>query len=74
MERSLDRFWPRARSKVYEEPKKLVAHGLARAKQETAGRRSRHRLLDHGQGPAGARTRWTEEPGAGPSIEGPRRW
>ena len=30
MGRSLDRIWPRAESKVYEEPKKLVANGYAR--------------------------------------------
>ena len=31
MDRTLGQFWPRARSKLYEEPKKLVAHGLAKA-------------------------------------------
>jgi len=31
MGRSLGRIWPRAASKLYEEPKKLVAAGLARA-------------------------------------------
>ena len=31
VDRTLRRFWPRASSKLYEEPKKLVAHGLARA-------------------------------------------
>ena len=31
MDRTLNRFWPRARSKLYEEPKKLVAQGLAEA-------------------------------------------
>jgi hypothetical protein len=29
MERTLYRTWPRARSRLYEEPRKLVAHGLA---------------------------------------------
>src|ERR671938_339368 len=28
MDRSLGRMWPRAQSKIYEEPKKLVAHAL----------------------------------------------
>ena len=28
MDRSLGRIWPRAQSKLYEEPKKLVARGL----------------------------------------------
>ena len=31
VDRSLRRIWPRARSKLYEEPKKLVDHGLATA-------------------------------------------
>src|SRR5437763_519755 len=41
MDRSLGRIWPRATSKLYEEPKKLVEHGFARASTERNGRRSR---------------------------------
>jgi len=41
MDRTLSRFWPRARSKLYEEPKKLVAAGLAEATPGTHGRRPR---------------------------------
>lgn len=41
MERTLSRFWPRARSKLYEEPKKLVTAGLAEAAAGTHGRRPR---------------------------------
>ena len=41
MEWSLGRFWPRAKSKLYEEPKKLEALGLATSRQETMGRRKR---------------------------------
>src|SRR5947209_15703946 len=41
MDRTLSRFWPRARSKLYEEPKKLVAHGLARATEDVVGKRRR---------------------------------
>lgn len=41
MDRTLNRFWPRARSKLYEEPKKLVAQGLAEAAPGTHGRRPR---------------------------------
>src|SRR3712207_4596565 len=41
MDRSLGRFWPRAQSKLYEEPRKLVAHGYAVAAVEHVGRRSR---------------------------------
>lgn len=41
MDRTLNRFWPRARSKLYEEPKKLVAQGLAEAVSGSHGRRPR---------------------------------
>jgi DNA-binding PadR family transcriptional regulator len=41
MDRTLNRFWPRARSKLYEEPKKLVAQGLALAETGAHGRRPR---------------------------------
>ena len=41
MDRSLGRFWPRAHSKLYEEPKKLVAQGLAEATSGAQGRRPR---------------------------------
>ena len=41
MDRTLHRFWPRARSKLYEEPKKLVAQGLATATPGVHGRRPR---------------------------------
>ena len=41
MDRALGQFWPRARSKIYEEPKKLVAHGLAKATQDSVGKRPR---------------------------------
>src|SRR5918999_3825478 len=41
MDRTLNRFWPRARSKLYEEPKKLVAQGLATATPGVHGRRPR---------------------------------
>ena len=36
VDRSLRRFWPRAQSKLYEEPKKLVDHGFE-ATEATAG-------------------------------------
>ena len=52
MERALGQFWPRAESRLYEEPKKLVAHGLARASSEMVGKRPRTDLHHHGQGPA----------------------
>lgn len=40
MQRSLHWIWPRAESKVYEEPRKLVAHGLARARRRYTGQRA----------------------------------
>src|SRR5207247_7591166 len=43
VDRSLRRMWPRAQSKLYEEPKKLVAHGFARAADDSVGRRRRTR-------------------------------
>jgi DNA-binding PadR family transcriptional regulator len=41
LKRSTRHYWPRAESKIYEEPKKLVAHGLAAATKERTGRRPR---------------------------------
>ena len=68
MDRVLNRFWPRTRSKLFEEPKKLVAHGLARATSEKIGLRPR---TVYAITPAGRRalTRWVAEPGAGPVLE-----
>jgi DNA-binding PadR family transcriptional regulator len=68
MDRSLGRFWPRARSKLYEEPKKLVALGLAAASVEQVGRRSRtvYRITRKGRA---ALAKWHREPGAGPELE-----
>lgn len=39
--RSLNWFWPRAERKLYDEPKRLVAAGLATASEEFTGRRKR---------------------------------
>jgi DNA-binding PadR family transcriptional regulator len=41
MERSLHWFWPRAESKLYEEPKRLAALGMATAGHSWIGRRRR---------------------------------
>jgi DNA-binding PadR family transcriptional regulator len=66
--RSTRRIWPRAQSKLYEEPKKLVAHGFARATDDPVGRRRRTRYTIT---PAGRRAlaAWVAEPGAGPVLE-----
>ena len=68
MDRSLGRFWPRATSKLYDEPKKLVAHGLAHSATEQRGRRNRTVYTITPQGRR-ALARWLEEPGDGPVLE-----
>lgn len=68
MDRSLGRIWPRAQSKLYEEPKKLVANGYARAKEERVGERPRtvYRITPEGRRALSA---WLAEPSAGPVLE-----
>jgi PadR family transcriptional regulator, regulatory protein AphA len=68
VERTLRRVWPRAQSKLYEEPKKLVALGYAAAEEERVGNRPRTRYTIT---PAGreALATWLAEPGAGPVLE-----
>lgn len=41
MSRAVGQFWPRAESRLYEEPKKLTAHGLATATPGSVGERPR---------------------------------
>lgn len=68
MDRSLKNFWPRAQSRIYEEPKRLVAEGLAKAASDTVGRRPR---TTYSITAKGRRTleRWLTEPGGGPTLE-----
>ncbi len=68
MKRSTGHYWPRAQSKIYEEPKKLVAHGLATATHEYTGRRRRtvYRITSSGRR---ALERWLAEPGHAPVVE-----
>jgi len=68
MHRSLRRFWPRAESKLYEEPKKLAQLGFATATPEFVGRRSRTR---YAATPEGRRelARWLGERSAAPVLE-----
>jgi PadR family transcriptional regulator AphA len=68
MDRSLGRIWPRAVSKLYEEPKKLVAHGLARSSTERNGRRTRTVYAITAKGRRALRD-WLAEPGDGPALE-----
>ncbi|MGY1737271.1 PadR family transcriptional regulator [Geodermatophilus sp. SYSU D00684] len=68
MNRNLGRVWPRANSKLYEEPKKLTRAGLATAVTEMVGRRPR---TVYAITPAGrtALAEWLHEPGEGPVLE-----
>lgn len=68
MERALGQFWPRAESRLYEEPKKLVAHGLARASEEMVGQRRR---TVYAITPKGRRAlaKWVPSEGEGPVLE-----
>ena len=68
MELALGRFWPRTRSKLYEEPKKLVALGLARAAAESVGGRRRTRYAITPKGRRVLAT-WVPARGAGPQLE-----
>jgi PadR family transcriptional regulator AphA len=68
VDRSLRRLWPRAQSKLYEEPKKLVAHGFARAEDDPVGKRRRTRYTITPEGRR-ALAAWVQQPGAGPALE-----
>jgi len=66
--RSLNWFWPRAERKLYDEPKRLVADGLATATREHTGLRPR---TVYGITPAGrtALRSWLDEPSAPRTAE-----
>ncbi|WP_433505938.1 PadR family transcriptional regulator [Pseudonocardia halophobica] len=68
MEVSLRNFWPRAERRLYEEPAKLVDHGLASVVRERVGSRPRsvYRITPAGRDALRA---WLAEPGALPSLE-----
>ena len=68
MERSLGWIWPRAVSRLYEEPKKLVAAGLATSRPGATGRRRAtvYAITADGRRALAA---WLAEPGAGPALE-----
>lgn len=71
MQRALGHFWPRAQSGLYEEPKKLVALGLARARRELVGRRPRTRytITPQGRRALAAWVSTPDAPGVGPVLE-----
>ena len=68
MQRSLSRFWPRAASKLYEEPRKLTGHGLTAAAADPVGQRNRTRYTIT---PEGRRqlAQWLAEPAQPPVLE-----
>jgi DNA-binding PadR family transcriptional regulator len=68
MERALGLFWPRTRSKLYEEPKKLVVAGMAKATTEHVGRRPRTVYTITAKGRRALKS-WVPTPGAGPVVE-----
>jgi PadR family transcriptional regulator, regulatory protein AphA len=68
MDRNLGRFWPRAQSKLYEEPKKLAEAGLVVGTGELVGRRPRTVYSITAAGRA-ALAEWLREPGTGPVLE-----
>jgi DNA-binding PadR family transcriptional regulator len=68
LKRSTRHYWPRAESKIYEEPKKLVTHGLATATREHTGRRPRtvYAITDRGREEL---QHWLEQPPQPPLVE-----
>jgi DNA-binding PadR family transcriptional regulator len=68
VQRSLGWFWPRAERKLYDEPKRLVAAGLAKSAQEMTGARPRTVYTVTARGRRALRG-WLDKPPAPPSLE-----
>jgi DNA-binding PadR family transcriptional regulator len=68
MDRSVGNMWPRAASVVYEEPKRLVALGLATATATSTGKRASTTYGITTKGRRALRA-WLEQPGGGPVTE-----
>jgi PadR family transcriptional regulator AphA len=68
MDRALGHFWPRAASVIYEEPKRLVASGHAKATLEHVGKRPRTRYAITPKGRRALRA-WVPTPSPGPVVE-----
>jgi len=68
MQRSMRLWWPRAASRVYEEPKRLVRLGLATRTRERTGRRPRtvYGITDDGRAALRA---WLREPSGSFRLE-----
>jgi PadR family transcriptional regulator, regulatory protein AphA len=68
MDRGFRHFWPRAESKLYAEPPKLVSRGFAKATKDLVGRRPRTTYSITRRGRKALRD-WLETPGSGPVLE-----
>lgn len=68
MTRGMRHTWPRAESRLYQEPKNLVAHGLATASTELTGRRRRTIYTITARGRREL-ARWLEAESAPPQLE-----
>ena len=68
VQRSLKWFWPRAERKLYDEPKRLVADGLATSAREHTGQRPRT-VYEITAGGREALRRWLDEPSAPRTVE-----
>jgi PadR family transcriptional regulator, regulatory protein AphA len=66
--RGLGQFWPRARSNLFSEPKKLVARGFATATEDRVGKRPRTVYTITPNGRRALRS-WLATPGDGPVLE-----
>ena len=68
VQKSLGWFWPRAERKLYDEPKRLAAAGLASSEKEMTGARPRTVYTVTRRGRS-ALKRWLSEPPAPPTLE-----
>jgi PadR family transcriptional regulator AphA len=68
VQRGLGWFWPRAERKLYEEPKKLVAAGLATATEQRTGNRPRTVYAITGAGRKELRS-WLGDEAEPPALE-----
>jgi DNA-binding PadR family transcriptional regulator len=68
VQRSIGWFWPRAERKLYDEPKRLVAAGMAASTAEMTGSRPRTVYTITARGRKALRA-WLGEPSAPPSLE-----
>jgi DNA-binding PadR family transcriptional regulator len=66
--RSLHFCWPRAETRLYQEPKNLLEHGLVKATTTANGRRSRTEYAITAEGRRALRA-WLGEPSAPPRLE-----